>query len=109
MQLIAVLFQIQSLQQFGGVSGIVDWTMVPYVKKSFYKHFKEGLDITEEECTEDIGDYLSIVDTAYKSCPKAYKYAICMTDREVYQSAEGLFHNLNTLQSRSGWAYAIAA
>ena len=37
MQLVAVIFQLQSLQQFGGVSAThLDWTMVPYVKKSFF-------------------------------------------------------------------------
>ena len=35
-QLVAVIFQLQSLQQFGGVSAThLDWTMVPYVRKSF--------------------------------------------------------------------------
>lgn len=44
MQLVAVIFQLQSLQQFGGVSAShLDWTMVPYVRKSFYKHFKDGI------------------------------------------------------------------
>ena len=43
-QLVAVIFQIQSLQQFGGVSAThLDWTMVPYVRKSFYKHFRDGV------------------------------------------------------------------
>ena len=43
-QLIAVLFQIQSLQQFGGVSAThLDWTMVPYVRLSFRKHYCDGL------------------------------------------------------------------
>jgi len=43
-QLVAVIFQLQSLQQFGGVSAThLDWTMVPYVRKSFYKHWKDGL------------------------------------------------------------------
>ena len=43
-QLVAVIFQIQSLQQFGGVSAThLDWTMVPYVRKSFVKHYIEGL------------------------------------------------------------------
>ena len=38
-QLVAVIFQLQSLQQFGGVSAThIDWTMVPYVRKSFGKH-----------------------------------------------------------------------
>ena len=39
MQLVAVLFQLQSLQQFGGVSAThLDWTMIPYVRLSFAKH-----------------------------------------------------------------------
>ena len=43
-QLIAVLFQLQSLQQFGGVSAThLDWTMVPYVRMSFRRHFANGL------------------------------------------------------------------
>ena len=44
MQLVAVIFQLQSLQQFGGVSAShLDWTMVPYVRKSFYKHYCDGV------------------------------------------------------------------
>lgn len=39
-QLIAVIFQLQSLQQFGGVSAThIDWTLMPYVRKSFRKHY----------------------------------------------------------------------
>ena len=49
MQLVAVLFQIQSLQQFGGVAAThLDHSMVPYVRKSFFKHFKDGLKYVEE-------------------------------------------------------------
>ena len=32
----------------------------------------------------------------------AYQYALDMTTKECYQAVEGMFHNLNTLQSRSG-------
>ena len=38
----------------------------------------------------------------YKKFKKVYEYALKMTERETYQAVEGLFHNLNTLQSRSG-------
>lgn len=39
-QLMAVIFQLQSLQQFGGVSSThLDFTMVPFVRKSFRKHY----------------------------------------------------------------------
>ena len=104
-QLIAVLFQLQSLQQFGGVSAShIDWTMVPYVRKSFRKHFNDGLKYIEEvelptqaEATE-----VSIDDESYTSHPKAYKYAMDKTYKEASQAAEGMYHNLNTLQSRSG-------
>lgn len=55
MQLVAVLFQLQSLQQFGGVSAShLDWTMVPYVRKSFVKHFKDGLKYCEGMSDEEV-------------------------------------------------------
>ena len=109
MQLVAVIFQLQSLQQFGGVSAThLDWTMVPYVRKSFLKHFKDGLKYCEEIQPEnelDISqflDSLSIEDNKYKKYTYAYKYALDMTERETHQAVEGMYHNLNTLQSRSG-------
>lgn len=101
-QLVAVLFQLQSLQQFGGVSAShLDWTMVPYVKISFRKHFNEGMEFIEESdlrCESD----LSIEDDFYKQFPKVYKYAMAKTEKELMQAVQGMYHNLNTLQSRSG-------
>lgn len=103
-QLVAVIFQLQSLQQFGGVSAThLDWTMVPYVRKSFKKHFNDGLKYIEEIDSENfISDELSIEDEIYKKHTKAYKYAMDKTYKEASQAAEGMYHNLNTLQSRSG-------
>lgn len=105
MQLVAVLFQLQSLQQFGGVGAShLDWTMVPYVRKSFYKHFKtgakyiSGLSLNINEYNEE----LSIDDEKYTSSGTIYTYAFEQTEKELNQSVEGLYHNLNTLQSRSG-------
>ena len=109
MQLVAVLFQLQSLAQFGGVSaGHLDWTMVPYVRKSFYKHYKDGLNYVEvddpfaNDYINEISDDLSIEDEKYKKYLYSYKYAFDMTKKELKQAVEGMFHNLNTLQSRSG-------
>lgn len=107
-QLVAVIFQLQSLNQFGGVSAThLDWTMVPYVRKSFYKHYKDGIKyfLDFEFNPDDIVDIVnsSIEDYRYKNVPeKVYQYAIDMTEREIYQAVEGMYHNLNTLQSRSG-------
>lgn len=105
-QLVAVIFQLQSLQQFGGVSAThLDWTMVPYVRKSFWKHFKDGLVYIQKEPrpTDDHFDPNCPIDAEiYKVADEAYKYALDMTTKECYQAAEGMYHNLNTLQSRSG-------
>ena len=113
MQLVAVIFQLQSLQQFGGVSAThLDWTMVPYVRKSFYKHFLKGMKylVKEEIGQKQIDKYmkklnneLSIDDEVYKMpFSYVYNYAMEMTEQEIHQAVEGLYHNLNTLQSRSG-------
>ena len=118
-QLVAVLFQLQSLQQFGGVSAShLDWTMVPYVRKSFFKHFKDGLKYIEEvDFSEHDGfgkPQIDLLDNCYftdaspieayqnSQYKKAYQYAWDMTEKETRQAVEGMYHNLNTLQSRSG-------
>ena len=129
-QLVAVIFQIQSLQQFGGVSAThLDWTMVPYVRYSFEKHylknycktlpefdkldilgmthhehkkwvekqvvkfFLEHPNITDEDFTFDETDKF---DSHLRQC------ALSDTKDETYQAVEGMYHNLNSLQSRSG-------
>ena len=113
MQLVAVIFQLQSLQQFGGVSAThLDWTMVPYVRKSFYKHFLKGMKylVNKEIGQKQIDKYmkklnneLPIDDEVYKMpFSYVYNYAMEMTEQEIHQAVEGLYHNLNTLQSRSG-------
>ena len=112
-QLVAVIFQLQSLMQFGGVSSThLDWTMVPYVRKSFWKHFKDGLKWFDEGneahyfSNVDISkmpiepyyhasvdnNVVGLVHTA--ACTKAYKYAMDMTQRELEQAVEGMYHNL---------------
>lgn len=108
-QLVAVIFQLQSLMEFGGVSAThLDWTMVPYVRKSFCKHFKDGMLWCEDhndnnkyaEFMREVEDglwpdTLSIEDEKYQVHKDAYSYATAMTTKEVYQAVEGMYHNLN--------------
>ena len=104
-QLVAVIFQLQSLCQFGGVSAThLDWTLVPYVRKSFFKHYKNGVKFIEDrELDYSFYSELPIDEEDYKIySPKAYNYAMELTKKELMQAVEGMYHNLNTLQSRSG-------
>ena len=114
MQLVAVIFQLQSLQQFGGVSAThLDWTMVPYVKKSFRKHirswYKDVEGMTKQAAEEKVkeiekqyGELCFANEEFQKAFPDIYRYAYGQTESEAYQAVEGMYHNLNTLQSRSG-------
>ena len=116
MQLVAVIFQLQSLQQFGGVSAShIDWTMVPYVRKSFTKHLRDGMRYCENKSEYKIKRFdkwikynsedgtIHLDNEEFKELhPEAWDYAVEMTEKECHQSVEALYHNLNTLQSRSG-------
>ena len=108
MQLVAVIFQLQSLQQFGGVSAShIDWTMVPYVRKSFHKHYFDGLKYLrgltgEIDWIDKDPKDVSIEDKYYTTDKDVYNFAMDMLIKEVHQAVEGMYHNLNTLQSRSG-------
>ena len=115
-QLVAVIFQLQSLQQFGGVSAThVDWTMVPYVRKSFTKHLADGLKYIELKSDYKVERFKKWIahnsddetihfdNKEFKELhPEAWEYAMEMTEKETMQAVEAMYHNLNTLQSRSG-------
>lgn len=113
-QLVAVLFQLQSLQQFGGVSAShIDWTMVPYVRMSFYKHYMDemtaldaygyGSGLEEKDLPFDpsmgLQDYENLKGLGFEM---VYDRALKRTEKELKQAVQGMYHNLNTLQSRSG-------
>ena len=97
-QLLAVIFQLQSLQQFGGVSAThLDWTMTPYIRKSFLKHFAVGVEfITDMNISiNEYNDEMSIDDPKYKEYgEKCYEYALKQTTKELNQAVEGMYHNL---------------
>ena len=100
--------------QFGGVaSAHLDYDLAPYVKKSFYKHWKDGFDWLSYDPEEAEGkngqsidhaikSNLSIDDIFFKYPSIVYEYAMEMTEREGRQAAQALYHNLNTLESRAG-------
>ena len=72
--------------------------MVPYVRKSFFKHFTTGLkyidgieNLEDGEVTEDT----PIDDKKYKTLSaRAYEYAMDETKKELKQAVEGMYHNL---------------
>lgn len=139
-QLVAVIFQLQSLDQFGGASAThFDWTMMPYFKKSFMKHYmtawimdtpdffkKDVLQLMNDIYVDEVGitrcrfdewvehnkasffKETKLTEKDFSLSNKAnldakyYQIALVETTKELKQAVEGMLHNLNTLQSRSG-------
>jgi len=105
LQLTAVIFQLQSQCQFGGVGAAhLDYSLAPFVKKSLAKHLTTGLQYlyeTEHEIT--VPSEVSMSDSYYMdNYPKAWKFAIDQLQKEAKQGFEAFYHNLNSLESRSG-------
>ena len=115
-QQVAVIFQCQSQVQFGGVGTVhLDRDLAPFVKKSFRKHvehyFTDVQYYSEEKAREIMAAFeedngeICIDNLEMQSqygYPDAYNYAMKQLEREGKQSAEALYHNLNTLESRAG-------
>lgn len=109
-QLVAVAFQCQSQVQFGGVGSVhIDTDLAPFVRMSFRKHFKQyftdvlGLDENFAERILADNDPIEIGNKQLKeNFQSEYKYAMRQLEREGRQAAQGLYHNLNTLESRAG-------
>ena len=107
-QLVAVAFQIQSQCQYGGVGSVhIDTDLAPYVRLSFAKHYKDGLKYLCN-CPVVMPSIQEMLDSPYgdwhideylwqKWDNRVYSYAMEMLEREGKQAAQGLFHNLNTL------------
>ena len=110
-QQVAVIFQCQSQVQFGGVGTVhLDYDLAPFVKRSFYKHWQDGIKYIGQVYIPDDADvFQGAPDMSIEDYPKdsanerhIYRYAMDMLNKEMKQSAEALYHNLNTLESRAG-------
>lgn len=125
--LAAVIFQLQSNQQYGGIAcDNFDFDLAPSVDCSFRSHLAIKLndyyDTTGDERYKafagdpdndnDKRSWRKLLADVTMNRPPEHYYnrfpkkcidkAIKMTDIETHQAMEALVHNLNSLQSRSG-------
>lgn len=111
--LTAVILQLQSNQQYGGIADDnLDYDLAPFVDISFKKNLKNELNRYLEYNPDhediDIGEVDNVsmnwpVEMLYAKFPKiCVENAINITDDDTHQAMEGLIGNLNSLQSRSG-------
>ena len=125
--LTAVILQLQSNQQFGGIAcDNFDFEMAPFVDRSFLKNLAKELNsyakkTSDPHYSEFTGRFKTVkkrliellrergvsmnlpVASLYAMFPQdCVDEAIDTTDDDTHQAMEALVHNLNSLQSRSG-------
>lgn len=112
-QLVAVIMQLQSQCQYGGVGAVhIDTDLAPFVRMSYKRHLLDG--VRYVYYVRDPGPNLlrtlfnedsSLTDAGieyFNHYPQAVTYAKDMLEREGKQAAQALWHNLGTLESRAG-------
>lgn len=115
--LTAVILQLQSNQQFGGIADDnIDFDLAPFVDKSFKKNLKTELERYVEYTGQRIAPVGQTIDDVLKDVSMNQPMSklqrrfptVCImkalekTDDDTHQAMEGLIGNLNSLQSRSG-------
>lgn len=98
-----------SSNTYGGCSiPYLDKALVPYVIKSFKKHFTRGLKYIERKNAEEIDNILNSEKIEYsnsnlkKLYPLAFEYAVDMTEESVKQAMQGLEYEINSLSTVNG-------
>lgn len=110
-----IVHDIDAFKQFGGIaSAKLDYELASFVRISFLKHFKAGLEWVDRRkdktwhvfnkiYSENTRNYASVISKCnifLTYSPSAYEYAMVKLDEEGLQSAQALYHNLNSLESR---------
>ncbi|MEG0583839.1 MAG: anaerobic ribonucleoside-triphosphate reductase [Cetobacterium sp.] len=98
-----------SSNTYGGCSiPYLDRALVPYIKKSFKKHFFKGLKYVERLSASEIETILSKYNVEYLNnqikelYPLAFEYATDMTEESIKQSMQGLEYEINSLSTVNG-------
>ncbi len=97
-----------SSNTFGGCSiPYLDRALVPYIKKTFKKHFLRGVkyidDLKEEQIEELKKEDIEYSNLELKNkYPKTYEYSVDMTEESVKQAMQGLEYEINSLSTVNG-------
>ena len=92
-----------SSNTFGGCTvPYLDRALVPYIKKSFRKHYLNGLKYISGIEERDLEVIEHDNEDCQKRYPKAYKYACDMTEESVKQAMQGLEYEINSLSTVNG-------
>lgn len=98
-----------SSNTYGGCSiPYLDKVLVPYIIKSFKKHFRKGLKYVERLDDETVEKIIAEGNIEYSNnslkdrFPSGFNYAADMTEESVKQAMQGLEYEINSLSTVNG-------
>ena len=98
-----------SSNTYGGCSiPYLDRALVPYIKKSFKKHFRKGLKYVERIPQEEVDRVIEEGNIEYSNLklkekyPLAYEYTCDLTRESIKQAMQGLEYEINSLSTVNG-------
>ena len=109
---ISIIMDSVENDMFGGIGDLhLDRTLAPFVRISFLKHYKDGLEFANQDkektwdkfkdkydnLTLDKASIIAKANIFKDYSESAYTYAIALLEREGTQSLQALCHNNNTL------------
>ncbi|MGG0823247.1 anaerobic ribonucleoside-triphosphate reductase [Paenibacillus turicensis] len=99
-----IIAQVASHIYGGNTINEIDIILAPYVAQSFRKHFKTGLEwlypeLEQSIANEDINYENEALRLTY---PRAFEYAVKLTEKETFDAFQSLEYEINTLVSANG-------
>ncbi|MGL5716634.1 anaerobic ribonucleoside-triphosphate reductase [Cetobacterium sp.] len=107
---IQIIASVSSNTYGGCTIPYIDRTLTPYVRKTFVKHYNNGIKYLEsysnlikiEKEKYFLKDWKEIYKELEETFPKAYKYALDLTKESVNQAMQGMEYEINSLSTVNG-------
>ena len=106
--IVQIIASVSSNTYGGCTIPYLDKTLVPYIIKSFKKHFRKGLKYIEKLDEKKVEDVINEGNIEYSNksleerFPAGYSYAVDMTEESVKQAMQGLEYEINSLSTVNG-------
>ncbi len=104
--IVQIIASVSSNTYGGCTIPYLDRALVPYIKKTFKKHFVKGLKYIDDLSEEEIKKLKESIDSENlelkNKYPKTYKYSYDMTEESVKQAMQGLEYEINSLSTVNG-------
>lgn len=104
--IVQIIASVSSNTYGGCTIPYLDRALIPYIKKTFKKHFVKGLKYIDNLADEEIENLKNEIDSTNENLknkfPRTFKYSEDLTEESVKQAMQGLEYEINSLSTVNG-------